>query len=247
MDLKGATVAVTRPRAQAVPMAAALESAGARVLLAPLIRITPTRAAAALKRAAAAPNRFDWIVFTSANAVDALFAEIPGSGAEIRASVACVGPGTADAVRTHGVVPALVSAGRTAEHLLAELVERDVSGKRILLPQAAAARPVMSEGLRAAGAELEAIEAYRTEGDAARAQELGAVCRGGAVDWLTFTASSAVRTFVAGAGTEIGVTRVAVIGPVTAKTARGLDLRVDVEAVDHTIDGLIAAIDAASE
>ena len=184
-------------------------------------------------------------MFTSANAVDALIAEMPASASGMHARIACIGPGTADAVRSRGHAVDLTGAGGTAEDLLAARVSAGVRGQHVLLPQAAGARPVLAEGLRAAGAKLEAIEAYRTVGETERAAELGALCRSGDVDVVTFTASSAVRTFVAGAGTETGAARVAVIGPVTAGTARQLGLNVDIEAGDPTVAGLLAAISAA--
>ncbi|MDQ3147169.1 MAG: uroporphyrinogen-III synthase, partial [Actinomycetota bacterium] len=108
-----------------------------------------------------------------------------------------------------------------------------------LLPQAAGARPALGEGLRAAGWEVQVAEAYRT---APVLPSPDALAAARAADAITFTSSSTVEHFVAAGGLDAVPSVVACIGPATAATARALGLTVDIEAAEHTVDGLVAAL-----
>ena len=129
-----------------------------------------------------------------------------------------------------------------AEGLVAAFADHDLAGKRILLPRAAVARDLVPVELTRRGAQVDVVEAYRTvmpDDAPARAAEVFAH----KPDWITFTSSSTVQNFVAAAGAAAleGV-KVASIGPVASKTARGLGIEVTVEAASFTIDGLVEAI-----
>jgi len=118
----------------------------------------------------------------------------------------------------------------------------DLGGKRILIPRAAEAREVLPDGLRARGAEVVVVPAYRTVQDGSGAEEVRRALDAGEIDWVTFTASSTVRSFVSLVGTGMGRARVASIGPITSATVRELGMKVDVEAEEYTIPGLLRAI-----
>src|SRR5204862_8140131 len=153
--------------------------------------------------------------------------------------VAVVGPGTAASVRAPGVEPTLVPERFVAEGLLAAFPP---GPGRILLPQAEGARPVLAAGLRAAGWDVDAVVAYRTVTSEA-APVL--VERARRADAITFTSGSTVTGYVAAAGPDALPPIVACIGPVTAAAAEAAGIPVTTVAAEHTIDGLIAALETA--
>ena len=241
--LAGRRIVVTRARAQASDLVGRLTALGADVVCAPVIRIEPVADLAPLRRALAALSTYDWIVFTSANAVEIACAEpTPFRGAQ----VAAIGPATAAALEREGIAVALVPTQHVAEALAVALVTRGVAGKRILVPAAERARPVLADTLRAAGAVVDIVVVYRTvaeEGDAATlTRDLVA-----GVDAVTFTSSSTVEHFAALVGREAATSgrfHAAVIGPITAATARELGVASGglIEADPSTAEGLIAAL-----
>ncbi len=234
--LAGVRVVVTRPEHQAEGLSAAFAAAGARVEELPLLEVVPPADPAPLDRAAAelavptaaaattgAAPPFDWIVFTSANAVDALFARLrarlpPGT------RCAVVGPATASALRRHGVEPDRVAGRRDAEGLAAELSTDLSPGAAVLVPQAADARPELAAGLTAAGAEVTTVIAYDKRlppGAVARAREIFGTDPASPLSWVTFTSPRIVDHFVALFGftweTRRPSLRAASIGPVTTR------------------------------
>lgn len=245
--LEGRTVVVTRPREQARSFSRALADQGAAVVVFPTIRIGPTPEPERLEEALRSLDRYDWIVFTSVNGVSRTFEALEridlGGGALTTCRVAAIGPGTAGRLRQRGVdvdvVPGEYRAEALAEAILAEV---EPNGVRILLPRAAEAREVLAVTLREAGAEVDEVAAYRTERVAEDAASMREMLRAGRVDWLTFTASSTVRSFAELVGCEQGSARVAAIGPITAGTAREQGFRVDAVAEEYTIPGLVDAL-----
>jgi uroporphyrinogen III methyltransferase/synthase len=232
--LAGVTVVVTRARAQASELAARLRTLGARALETPAIRIAPT--SDALPSLAG----FDLICLTSANGVEQLFERLAARGEDARAlagaRVAAIGPGTARALREHGVIADIVPERFVAEGLIDALAEVAVS--RVLIARAAGARDVLPDALAARGAQVEVVSLYETLAepiDPALAPELARA------DYLTFTSSSTVRFFLASAQPGAD-TRIASIGPVTSATLREHGLTPHVEAGRHDIDGLLDAI-----
>jgi uroporphyrinogen-III synthase len=191
--LSGLRVVVTRAEHQSEGLAAAFERAGARVELLPLLEVVPPADPQPLKRAAADLASYDWLVFTSANAVEAF---LPLTG-PLRSSlrIAAVGPATAAALRAFGSEPHLTARKAEAEGLAADLAPR-IAGRRVLIPQAADARPVLLQELKEAGAEAVAVVAYdkRLPPEApARAAELFSATP---IGWVTFTSPRIVRHFV---------------------------------------------------
>jgi uroporphyrinogen III methyltransferase/synthase len=230
--LFGRTVAVTRARDQASDLRRRLEDLGARVVEVPTIAIEPVPDADLVTGLADAA----WVVFGSPNAVAAVTSQLTDARGFGTARVAAVGPGTAAALRAFGVVADLVPERNVAEGL----VDAFPDGRgRVLVPQAADARPVLAEGLRAKGWDVDVRTAYRTVAvpldDRARAALRDA-------DAVTFTSSSTVTNLLATASADDLPSTVVSIGPVTSATARDAGLTVTLEADPHTLDGLVAAV-----
>lgn len=244
--LAGLRVVVTRAAHQAGDLTQQLEGLGADVVELPTIeleRLSPAPLDDALGRLAT----FDWIALTSANGVDILVDRMGVAGVTIaRGSpplVAAIGAATAGRLEAGGITVDLVSEQAVAESLLAALVARGVAGKHVLLPVASGARAVLPDGLRATGAEVEIVETYRSRVPVGFATETSGTVLGGAVDLWTFASPSAVRhTAEMIGGPVVARAAVACIGPVTSAAARKLGMRVDVEAAEHSIRGLIDAI-----
>lgn len=245
--LFGRRVVVTRSRAQAAELVRALRDLGATTLAFPTFRVREAPDREAVRAAARSLERYDWVVFTSVNGVEALWGALCEVGRDARAfgasRVAAIGPGTAAALNARGIHADIVPREYVAEAALAALAEVGPwGGRRVLLPRAAGARDVLPRGLQSLGAEVDGVVAYVTEPDRGDVEALREELRRGGVDVITFTASSTVRNFVAAVGAEINGAAVAAIGPVTARTARELGLPVHIEARDHTIAGLVTAI-----
>lgn len=201
-----------------------------------------------LDRALAELERFDWVVFTSVNGVRVVIDRLGMLGRFVdvlrAVKVAAIGPGTARELAAHGVTPSLVPRNYVAEAVAEELIAQGVGNARILLPRAAEARDVLPRALAEAGANVVVVPAYRTQ-SLPLPEHVRHDLIDGRIDWVLLTSSSTVRSLVAAVGDFANVpsqVRVAAIGPVTAATARELQVRVDVVAERHTIDGLIEAI-----
>jgi uroporphyrinogen III methyltransferase/synthase len=239
--LLGRRVVVTRAREQAGPLVEGLRRLGAEPVEVPVVEIAePTDGGAALAAAASGLPTFDWVVLTSANGVDRLLALLRDSRAFGPCRVAVVGPATAAALARYNVAADLVPDEAVGEALVDAFPSppADRPG-RVLLAQAADARPVVADGLRAAGWGVEVVEAYRTV-PAALAPDVVTAAR--AADAITFTASSTVRAYLEAAGADAVPPVVVCIGPVTAATARDAGLAVTAVADPHTVDGLLAAL-----
>jgi uroporphyrinogen III methyltransferase/synthase len=250
--LFGRTVVVTRSRTQASGLAEGLTRLGARVLSLPTIAIEPPDSPGPLGTAVDALAEFDWLAFTSVNGVERLFAALARAGGDSRrlahCRVAAVGPATVAALRERGIVADLVPARATSVALSEALREQvDMTGLRVLLPGADIAPPELPDSLRAAGAVVTEVVAYRTvpvEPD----PEVVAALRAGEVQVVTFTSSSTVRNYVAGVRQTLGGLPpnivYASIGPETSRTAAAEGIRIAIEAAEHTVPGLLAALTA---
>jgi uroporphyrinogen III methyltransferase/synthase len=232
--LAGTTVAVTRARTQLSELAERLRRLGAEVLEAPSIRIVPT--AAELPALAG----FDLVCLTSPNGVALLFERLAARGEDARALASCVvaaiGPGTARALREHGVIADVVPERFVAEGLVDALAGVEV--ERALIARAAGARDVLPDALRARGAAVVTVDLYETRAEPVDAALAPAVA---AADYVTFTSSSTVRSFLASASPG-PTARLVSIGPVTSGTLREHGLEPHVEAARHDIDGVVEAI-----
>ncbi|HEY2770682.1 MAG TPA: uroporphyrinogen-III C-methyltransferase [Solirubrobacteraceae bacterium] len=228
-------VAVTRARAQASGLAARLRALGAEVVEAPAIRIQP------LDGPEPALERYDLICLTSPNGVRLLFDRLAAAGRDARAlagaTVAAIGPGTASALREHGVIADVVPERFVAEALVEAL--REVPVTRALVARAAEARDVLPDALRERGAEVDVVALYETVAEPLDDAAREAVA---AADYVTFTSSSTVR-FLFASGAQPGPqARLVSIGPVTSVALREHGRAPDVEAERHDIEGLIEAL-----
>jgi uroporphyrinogen III methyltransferase/synthase len=238
--LFGRTAVVTRSRAQASTMAAALAEAGAAVVEFPVIEIVdPLDGGAALRDAATRVTDYDWVVLTSPNGARR-FLDAVGDARRLGSTkIAVIGTGTGAAVQERFVTPDLVPERFVAESLI-EAFPRSPSGAgRVLIARAEVAREVLPSGLRELGWDVDLVDAYRTVPARPDPAALAAVA---AADVITFTSSSTVTNFLEVAGREHVPAAVACIGPITAATAREAGLDVTVEADEHSIDGLVTAV-----
>jgi uroporphyrinogen-III synthase len=242
--LAGRRIVVTRPREYASGLAERLERLGADALVMPLIQVEPMREADAkvLDAVLSDVAAYDWIVFTSAHGVAAVQEHLSGKLAGVK--VAVVGPATAAAVRALGVEPSFVPANFAAAEILEGLGE--LEGRRVLLPQADIADPWLAEQIRAAGASVDAVVAYRTvavDPSVVEAKELEA-----GVDAIVLASGSAARSLAALAAKFPRVTKalqrtlVVAIGPKTAEAAREVALPVGLVADDASVEGIIEAL-----
>src|SRR6058998_2709342 len=238
-SLAGRRIVVTRAREQAGDLVRALQQLGAEVVTAPTIRIEPLADLAPLGAALADLSRYRWIVFTSRNTVDIVFDRLPSWGFPPpslgRAAIAAIGPATAAARERYVAEAVIVALARVDE----------LAGARILLPRALEARDALPDGLRARGAVVDVIPVYRTVPVTGDGPALAGEILAGRCDVVTFTSSSTVRHFVDQVGRAAATSgrfATAVIGPVTAATARELGLRVAVEAAEYTVPGLVDAL-----
>ncbi len=234
--LAGVTVAVTRARAQASGLAARLRGLGAAALEAPAIRVRE------LPGPAPELERYDLVCLTSPNGVRLLFERLHRAGRDARAfgaaRVAAIGPGTAAALREHGLIADIVPERFVAEGLVEALAGVPVT--RALVARAAEARDVLPDALRARGAEVDVVALYETVAEPLSERQREEVAT---ADYVTFTSSSTVRfLFEAMDGRLSERTRLVSIGPVTSQALRDRGREPDVEAARHDIDGLVEAI-----
>ena len=250
--LYGWRVLVPRTKDQAGDMSALLRSYGAVPDEVPTIAVEPPRTPTQMERAVKGlvTGRYEWVVFTSTNAVRAVWDKFAEFGLDARAfagvKIACVGDSTADAVRSHGIRPELIPEGeQSSEGLLAEFPPYDEildPIDRVLLPRADIATETLSAGLAERGWTIDDVTAYRTVRAAPPAAAIRDAIKSGGFQAVCFTSSSTVRNLVGIAGKPHARTVVAVIGPHTAETAAEFGLRVDVQAETATVASLVQAL-----
>ncbi|MBV9319203.1 MAG: uroporphyrinogen-III synthase [Mycobacterium sp.] len=250
--LYGWTVLVPRTKDQAGEMSERLASHGALPIEVPTIAVEPPRSPAQMERAVKGlvDGRYQWVVFTSTNAVRAVWEKFGEFGLDARAfsgvKIACVGESTADRVRAFGISPELVPSGEQSSlGLLDEFPPYDSifdPVNRVLLPRADIATETLAEGLRERGWEIEDVTAYRTVRAAPPPAATREMIKTGGFDAVCFTSSSTVRNLVGIAGKPHARTIVACIGPKTAETAAEFGLRVDVQPETAAVGPLIEAL-----
>ena len=230
--LHGRTVAVTRARAQASPLAARLRELGADVIEAPAIRTQ------SLPAEVPDLSRYDLLVVSSPNGASELFARLFESGRDARAlagvRVAAMGPGTARALAERGVTADVVPERSVAEGMVEALT--GVDARRVLLARGKEGRDVLPDALRERGAEVDVLALYETVPEPLSEEQREAVQH---ADYVTFTSASTVRYLGVDA---LGDAKVASIGPATSAELRAHGREPDLEADPHTPDGLVDAL-----
>jgi len=240
--LFGRRVVVTRARSQASSLVRGLMDLGARPIEVPVIEIVPPGdGEAGLDRAAngLSEGRYEWVVFTSANAVGPLLDKLRDARALGATRIAAVGPATTETLAGYRLVADLVPDRQLAEGLVAVFPDPPAAGATVLFPRAAEGRDVLVDGLSGAGWEVDVVEAYRTVRKEATAAMKEAVSE---ADAVCFASSSSVTGFVATCGLAAAPRVVVCIGPVTAATALESGFLVDAVALVPTVDGLISAL-----
>ncbi|HEX6815219.1 MAG TPA: uroporphyrinogen-III C-methyltransferase, partial [Gemmatimonadaceae bacterium] len=247
--LHGRRIIVTRARAQASELAARLTELGADVIEAPAIVIAPADPVP-LRDALARLDAYQWVLFTSQNAVEIAWAALRGAGGDARrfagVRVGAVGQATARALLDRGIAADVIPPRATAEGLGDALRQRpDVRGTRVLFIKAEGAGDALPTALRDMDATVHEIVAYRTVPDASGTNAARDALAANGVDAITFTSASTVRFFLDALGGNAGAeggARIVTMGPVTSAAARGLGLRVDAEATSATIEALVHAV-----
>lgn len=243
--LFGRTVLVTRHAANADPLARSLAELGAEVLLQPAIQIGPSPDRSALDSALNKLNGYDWVVFSSANGVNAVVNRLLAIGRDVRAfgsaRIAAIGPGTAEALGEHCLHADLLPEVYRAE-ALADALAPHASGKRFLLIRASRGREVLADMLTNAGAQVEQVVAYASTDIALPSPEITAAMDAGRVDWITVTSSAIARSLAAMFGDQLKRARLASISPITSDTLRACGYPPSVEAQAATLEGVVQAI-----
>jgi uroporphyrinogen III methyltransferase / synthase len=245
--LFGKRIVVTRATQQAPILSEKLRELGADAIEMPATQIARLDLAP-LRTSIDAISDYDWLIFTSQNAVAIFWEQLLGRGKDSRAlaglRIAAVGPATAGALLEHGITVDVIPERFVAEGLLESMREReDVAGGKVLYVTAEGARDVLPAGLREIGANLVIVEAYRTIPDGAGAEKLARAIEAGKVDLATFTSASAVRGYIEAVGEDLALRiPAASIGPQTSDALREAGIEVEAEADESTIDGLVSAV-----
>lgn len=249
--LFGKRVVVTRSRDQASVFAELLIDRGATTIEFPTIDVVPPSSWDELDRALSGIETYNWIIFTSANAIRFFMERLRALNKDLRllkgVNICVVGPKTAEALESYGLKPDLIPSEFKAEGVLAALGGKKIKGQKFLIPRAKVAREVIPDKLREAGAEVTVATAYenvRPAGDVERVRKL---FREKKISTVTFTSSSTVHNFVEILGQKeyknlMEGVAVACIGPVTAKTAEEFGMKTDVMPKEYTIPALVDAI-----
>ncbi len=250
--LSGRRILLTRTRQQAGSLAAALHALGAEIQIAPMIAIVPPDSLAPLDTALQNLSRFDWLILTSGNGVQVFLERTARLGITpqqvAKLKIAAIGPTTAQALQKSGWPVDCIPKAYVAESLVDEMRDR-VPGKQVLLVRAKTARDVIPNAFLQLGAQLTIAEAYQTIVPPDAGAQLQAIFSD-ANRWphmVTFTSASTVQNFFslmrsAGFPALPADIATASIGPITSQALREHGIEPTVEAAEHTIPGLAAAI-----
>jgi uroporphyrinogen III methyltransferase/synthase len=234
MALSGKTVIITRAASQSAELRSGLEDLGARVIECPTIHIVPPTSWKPVDDAIRRLNTYNWLLFTSANAVEQ-FMDRMGSRRPAM-PIAVVGAATGKKLGEWGLKPSLVPSDFRAEGLLKAFPENLV-GTRILFPRAEVAREILPEELRRRGATIDVVTVYRTV--KALVGNIGEILETERVDCIVFTSASTIPEDLHMLPTG---TALAVIGPVTREAALLMGLKPDIVPAESTVPALVQAI-----
>lgn len=256
--LSGRSVVVTRTREQSAALADPLAALGATVTACPVIAIVEPPDPGPVSEAIRHLAEYDWVVLTSANAVDRFLDRVVFTDRTACAldsvRIAVVGSATARALERRGVTADLVPADFRAEGLVAELARLGAgAGWRVLIPRALEAREILPDTLREMGCRVDVAPVYRTV-PAPLCDALAELLARGPLDIVAFTSPSTARNFMAmlaQAGVDpvsaLGSATIASIGPVTSDAVRALGFSAAIEPAESTVPALVEAIVAHAE
>lgn len=248
--LSGKTILVTRARHQASRLSKLLSECGARTIELPTISIQAIPGNEELDRAISDLGQYQWILFTSVNGVEVFFQRLYSLNLDARTlgnlKVGAIGPATAGALKGRGIIPDYIPEVYTSEGIIAGLTSWDIAGQRFLLPRVDIANNELTEGLTRLGAKVHEIATYRTVVPTEAISRARELLSSDEINVITFTSSSTVTNLLSILNEErqaIKSAKVACIGPKTADTATRAGLKVGIVAREHTIPGLVAAIE----
>ena len=250
LPLFGKRIVTTRTRGQSGVLSQALRELGAEAIEVPAIEIRDPQSWQPMDQAISRLEEFDYLVFTSANAVRKFLGRLPECGRDVRdlkgLRIGAIGPGTAAELAATGIRVDFLPKDYVAEGLLECLKGDEVRGKAFLIPRAKVARDVLPRSLEERGARVEVVEAYETVQPDFAPGELERLLTP-APDAVTFTSSSTVTNFIKliesrGLRKVLDHVAIASIGPITSQTVRKHGLEVSVEATQSTIAGLVQAL-----
>ncbi len=250
LPLFGKRILVTRAKHQANELSRYLLERGAIAIEMPVIRIVPPPNWRKLDQSILKLKNYDWIVFTSVNAVEMFWKRLRSLNldarqfAEIRIGV--IGPATARAVEERGLYPDYLPKTFTSQGFLARLSKKDIDGQRIILPRADIASDELAKGLTKLGASVHQVTAYETTMVKSGVTPGKRLLLKGEIDVITFTSASTVNSLLAILGQRgevIKRTKLACIGPNTAAALNQKGLKANIIAKEHTIPGLVSAIE----
>jgi uroporphyrinogen III methyltransferase / synthase len=248
MPLSGRRIIVTRAATTADEFAWRLRMLGAEAITFPTIEMVPPDDYRALDQAIGRLRSFDWVIFTSARGVEAFVERLRLRLLDIRelgdASLAAIGPATAERLRHYGLTVAAMPSEYRAEGIVSAIGTERIVNARILIPRAQVAREVLPQSLLETGArEVLVAPVYKTIKPAdADTNRIRALLADHAIDLVTFTSSSTVTNFCELLGGVTGGLRAAAIGPITAETARRHGFDLVISAAKYTVDELLASI-----
>jgi len=248
-SLFGKGVVITRPEEQAEELTSLLRDEGARVISFPTIRIEPPEDYDDLDRAIKNIEKYQWIVFTSANGVRFFFdrfRELRNDIRDLKGIKMCtIGPATRARVEGYGIRVDLVPEEYVSDSVVEAFRGISVAGANILLPRAEIAGDIIPDGLSEMGAHVDVATAYRTTGSGEDGETIRELMNSGKVDVITFTSPSTVINFMDIIGKETPIPnhiKIACIGPVTENACRKAGLGVDIMQGPYSIPGLVDAI-----
>jgi uroporphyrinogen III methyltransferase/synthase len=249
--LIGKRILITRARDQSAEFSKRLRTLGAEVIEFPTIEILPPIRWEKLDQAIDQLKSYDWIIFTSANGVNFFGERLKEKGKDHRLlsslKVCAIGPATAYQLKEKGILVDYTPKEFIAEAILKGFEMMAIKGKRILLVRAKVARDILPKGLGKMGAEVDVVEAYRTVKPKGSSKRLKQLLIDGGIDAITFTSSSTVNHFAQLLKKEdlkklLKGIAIACIGPITARTAKGWGMRVQIQPKQYTIPALTQAI-----
>ncbi len=248
--LFGKRVLVTRTRTQASKLSEKIEELGGETIEFPTIEIVENHDHDDIDRAIGQIEKYKWLIFTSVNGVNYFFERMKKLSFDIRllknAKLCAIGPATAKELNDRGFVVDCIPKEYVAEGIVEELKDKIEEGDYVLLPRADIARKSLEEGLKKLGANVDNIDIYRTTIPKYERKELIEILKERKIDIITFTSSSTAKNFYTILGENnkelLDNITLASIGPITSKTANDLGMKINIEAKEFTIDGLVEAI-----
>lgn len=247
--LFGKKVLVTRSRKQASTLVTRLREMGAITLEFPTIEIQPTKSFLEIDQQVQNISKYDWLIFTSSNAVQSIFDRLDALNLDSRSlygiKIAAIGSSTTSSLANQGIKADFMPKEFQSKSILLSMSTMNMQGANILLPKADIAPDSLAKGLSELGALVEEISVYKTSPPTnARVEALQLFEKG--IDVVTFTSSSTVKNLIQILGDDTDILRksiIACIGPVTADAATELGLKVDITASEYTVEGLARSVE----